>query len=87
MGKHVTILGLGPSLSQYADVCKRLGGRRAFSDEVWGINALGDIFMCDRIFHMDDVRVQEQRAKAAPQSNIARMVEWLKTTTTPVVTS
>ncbi len=84
---HIAILGLGPSVKQYLEITKRYGGRKAFCDETWGINALGDVFACDRIFHMDDVRIQEIRAKAKPDSNIARMVEWLKTTKTPVVTS
>jgi hypothetical protein len=85
--KHVVILGLGPSVSAYLDVIKRLGGRRSFCDEVWGINALGDVLRCDKIFHMDDVRIQEVRAEANPESNIAAMLRWLKTTDTPVITS
>lgn len=84
---HIAILGLGPSVRQYLELTKRLGGRKAFCDETWGINALGDVFICDRIFHMDDVVVQQIRADAAPQSNIAHMLKWLKTTKTPVVTS
>jgi hypothetical protein len=85
--KHVVILGLGPSLEQYVDLVKRLGGRKAFADEVWAINALGDVVRCDRIFHMDDVRIQEIRAEAAPQSNIARMLDWLKEHPGPIYTS
>jgi hypothetical protein len=54
---------------------------------VWGINALGDVFACDRTFHMDDVRVQEIRAAAKPESNIARMLDWLKVNPGPIVTS
>jgi len=84
---HVVILGLGPSAEQYVDLCKRLGGRRRFADQVWAINALGDVVQCDLVFHMDDVRVQELRAQAAPQSNIAAMVDWLKTSPVPVITS
>lgn len=84
---HVAILGLGPSVRQYAEITKRLGGRHAFCDETWCINALGDVFACDRIFHMDDVRIQAIRAEAKPQSNIARMLDWLRTTKTPVITS
>lgn len=76
--EHVVILGLGPSVTTYVETVKRLGSRRAFSDEVWGINAIGDVIACDRIFHMDDIKVQEARAAAAPQSNIAHMVAWLK---------
>jgi SAM-dependent methyltransferase len=84
---HVAILGLGPSVRQFLELTKRFGGRRAFCDEVWGINALGDVFACDRVFHMDDVRVQDIRAAAKPDSNIAQMLKWLKTTKLPVVTS
>jgi SAM-dependent methyltransferase len=84
---HVSIVGLGPSSAQYVDICKRLGGRHRYCDETWGINALGDVIACDRIFHMDDVRVQEVRAEAAPESNIAAMLEWLKTHPGPIVTS
>lgn len=86
-GKHIAILGLGPSLDQYLELTKRAGGRHRFCDETWAINALGDVFACDLIFHMDDVRIQEIRAKAAPESNIAAMVQWLKTSPVPVVTS
>jgi hypothetical protein len=85
--EHVAILGLGPSLSAYVELAKRLGGRRGYSDAVWGINALGDLIACDLIFHMDDMRVQEARAAANPQSNIAEMVRWLKTSAVPVMTS
>lgn len=84
---HIAILGLGPSVRQYLEITKRWGGRRAYCDEVWGINALGDVFACDLIFHMDDVRIQQIRAAAKPDSNIARMLDWLKTTSTPVITS
>lgn len=86
-GKHVAILGLGPSVDQYLDITKRQGGRSKFCDEVWAINALGNVFDCDLVFHMDDVRIQEIRAAAAPASNIAAMLKWLKTSKVPVVTS
>ncbi len=86
-GKHVAILGLGPSVDQYLDLVKRQGGRSKFCDEVWAINALGNVFDCDLVFHMDDVRIQEIRAAAAPASNIAAMLKWIKTSKMPVVTS
>lgn len=85
--KHIAIIGLGPSCEQYLDIVKRQGGRSKFCDEVWTINALGDVFACDLVFHMDDVRIQEIRAKAAPASNIAAMLAWIKTSPVPVVTS
>ena len=85
--RHVAIVGLGPSMDQYTSICKRLGGRSQYCDETWGINSLGNVIECDRIFHMDDVRIQEIRAEAQPESNIAAMLRWLKTTEIPVVTS
>lgn len=84
---HVAIVALGPSVSQYLDLTKRLGNRRALADQTWAINSLGDVFQCDLVFHMDDVRVQEIRAEAQPQGNIAAMVRWLKTHDGPVMTS
>lgn len=85
--KHIAILGLGPSLDQYTDQVKRAGGRSNFCDETWAINALGDLFACDLVFHMDDIRVQMIRAEAKPASNIAAMTRWLKHSPVPVVTS
>lgn len=87
MPKHVAILGLGPSLTQYLEITKRLGGRSRFCDEVWSINALGDVFASDVVFHMDDVRIQEIRAAALPESNIASLLHWLKRHPGPVITS
>ena len=86
-GRHIAICGLGPSVDQYLDTCKRMGGRHAFCDETWAINALGDVLQCDLVFHMDDVRIQEIRSAARPASNIAAMLPWLKTCKVPVVTS
>jgi SAM-dependent methyltransferase len=85
--EHVAILGVGPSLTAYLEIAKRLGGRRAYCDETWGINAVGGVISCDRVFHMDDLKVQEARSQAAPQGNIARMVDWLRTHPGPVYTS
>lgn len=85
--KHVAILGLGPSLNQYVYVARQVGGRSKFCDEVWSINALGDVVQCDRIFHMDDVRIQEIRAAARPQSNIAAMLQWMRKHPGPIYTS
>ena len=83
---HISILGLGPSLDDYTLHVKALGGRSAYCDEVWAVNALGDVMQCDKIFHMDDVRVQEARAEAAPKSNIANMVKWLRKHPGPIYT-
>lgn len=85
--QHVAILGLGPSVETFLQVAKRMGGRSAYCDEVWSINAVADVIGSDRVFHMDDVRIQEIRAAAAPGSNIAAMLRWLKRHPGPVITS
>ena len=85
--KHVAILALGPSVRYYLEHAKRSGGGHKLYDEVWTINALGDVFVADRIFHMDDIRIQEIRAKAKPEGNIASMVKWLKGHPGPIYTS
>lgn len=85
--EHVVILGLGPSLHTYLDQAKGVGARGKVADEVWAINALGDVLQCDRVFHMDDVRIQEIRAAALPDSNIAHMLTWLKKHPGPIYTS
>lgn len=87
MTRHVAILGLGPSVGSYLSMARGLGGRCKLADEVWAINALGDVFGCDRIFHMDDVRIQEIRAAAQPESNIAAMLGWMKRHPGPIYTS
>lgn len=83
----IAILGLGLSLRTFVNAAKGLGGRAKVADEIWTINALGDLFQCDRVFHMDDVRIQEIRAKADPDGNIAAMLAWLKSHPGPVYTS
>jgi hypothetical protein len=85
--EHVCIIGLGPSASTYLDLVKRFGDRRAYADEVWAINGMGSVLSCDRVFHMDDLQVQEGRARLNPTGNIAAMVNWLKRHPGPVYTS
>lgn len=85
--EHVAIVALGPTCERYVDLVKRLGGRHKLADQTWVINALGDVLAHDLVFHMDDVRIQEVRAAAHPDSNIAAMLAWLKTHPGPVMTS
>lgn len=85
--RHVAIVGMGPSAEQFMDYSKRMGGRSALCDEVWVINGLGDVLACDLVFHMDDVRIQEIRSEAAPDSNIANMLKWMRKHRGPIMTS
>lgn len=84
---HVAIVALGPSSTEYFEVVKNFGGRNGLADEVWAINAMGNCIACDRIFHMDDVLVQEARAKLDPSGNIAKMLDWLRVHPGPIYTS
>lgn len=84
---HIAIVGLGPSCATFFELTRRLGGVSAYCDEVWGLNAMGDVLKCHRIFHMDDLKIQEARAALNPDGNIAAMVRWLKTHPGPIYTS
>lgn len=84
---HVAILAHGPSLLQYIFLAKGMGARARLADEVWAINAVADVLCCDRVFHMDDVAVQEIRAAERPDGNIAAMLPWLRKHPGPVYTS
>lgn len=83
---RVAIVALGGTKSQYLEAVANAGGRKAVYDETWCINALGDCLACDRVFHMDDVGVQERRAEAG-NTPIANMVAWLRTHPGPIYTS
>ncbi len=83
----VAIIGLGPSMHDYVAVAKGNGARNKVADEIWSINALADVIKCDRVFHMDDVRIQEARAAKDPDGNIAAMLPWLKQHPGPIYTS
>lgn len=85
--KSVAIVGLGPSKHEYASAVCGVGDRRKLFDQVWVINAGGCCYDHDLLFHMDDVRIQEIRAAARPDGNIAAMLGWLKHHHRPVMTS
>lgn len=71
----VAIIGMGRSRDEY--IKDRLLNGVEY-DEIWGINAIGDLYKCDKIFMLDDVRylVGKQPAR----------YNFLKDTTTEVIT-
>lgn len=85
--RRVAIVGLGPTIDAWTLAARVAGGRHAVADEVWAINAAGAVIQCDRIYHMDETVIQQIRAAARPQSNIANMLAWLKTHPGPIYTS
>ena len=83
---HVAIVAMGPSADAYARHCAMAGSRLSNVDETWTLNAFGSIFHADRIFHMDDVRIQEIRARGG-NVQIANMLKWMKIHPGPIYTS
>lgn len=82
----IAIVALGASYTQYTDAVRLAGGRHALYDETWVINSLGGVLAHDRVFHMDDVAVQERRAEAG-NGYVARMLDWMRTHPGPIYTS
>lgn len=74
---HVAILAMGPSADAYARHAAMAGGRYSEFDETWTCNAFGSIFHADRLFHMDDVRIQQIRAEGG-NIQVANMLKWMK---------
>jgi hypothetical protein len=82
----IAIVALGLSADRYFRVAEISGNTSFLFDEVWTVNGFGHVFACDRVFHMDDVRVQAIRAKAG-NAKIGHLLEWLRRTKIPVYTS
>jgi len=74
----VSIVAMGRSAREYLHSCTGLGDRTLMSDETWAINAMGGVIQHDLLFHMDDCKVQEARAKQRTESNVSGMTRWLK---------
>src|SRR3990167_9090526 len=83
---RVAIVALGPSGLQWPRLAEGLGNWRCQFDEVWGINGFTNVFQCTRGFAMDDVRVQEARAKAG-NIKIKNLLEAYKNHPGPIYTS
>src|SRR3972149_2688144 len=61
--KRVALVGLGISAYDYIQHCDRNGDRRNLFDETWTVNTFCGLIEAERIFHMDDFRVQQLRAE------------------------
>jgi hypothetical protein len=83
---RVAILGMGPSAETYARHASGAGDVRKVFDEVWTVNAFGSVFKADRIFHMDDIRIQQIRAEAGNEQ-IANLLHFLQRAEGPIYTS
>jgi hypothetical protein len=85
--KRVAIVGCGPSAVNYMPMADAYGDRSKRYNEVWTINSMASVLACDRVFHMDDLKVQEIRAAADPEGKLGPMLEFLKRTNLPIYTS
>lgn len=83
---RVAIVALGPSYLEYIRLAEGIGNRDNLFDEVWAINGFGYVIQCDRVFHMDDVRIQQIRAEGG-NKKIASMLDWMKAHPGPIYTS
>lgn len=83
---RIAIVAMGLSAHAYLRVAERSGNRTKMFDEVWVVNGFGHVFQYDRMFHMDDIRLQAMRGKNG-NMKIGRLVEWLRTAKGPIYTS
>ena len=75
--KSVAIIAMGTSSRSWPARAAQHGGRWGVADETWVINNLGGVLAHDRVFHMDDLAIQEARAEAKESSAIAGMLRWM----------
>ena len=85
--ERVALVALGPSSLGYMLMAEQLGDKRRLYDQVWVVNSYASVLKADLIFHMDDMRIQEIRAKADPDGKVAGMLKSFKTLDTPIMTS
>lgn len=85
--ERVALVALGPSSLGYLMMAEQVGDKRRRYDEVWVVNTYASVLKSDLIFHMDDMRIQEIRAKADPDGKVAGMLKDFKTNDTPIMTS
>ena len=83
--KKVAIVALGPSSQHYIQMVDAAGDRKKLFDETWTFNTYASLIESDRIFHMDDFKVQE--ARAVKNERVAGMLEALKRYKNPIYTS
>jgi hypothetical protein len=74
---RVAIVALGPSSYGWLRTAEGIGDWRLLYDEVWAINGFVSVIQCTRGFAMDDLRIQEARAKAG-NAKIGNLLEAYK---------
>lgn len=83
--ESVAIVAMGRSRWDFInDTIQSWGKPQA--DEIWAINAMGGLLQWDRLFHMDDVKVQEARVRNG-NTKLQAMLDWMKRANRPIYTS
>lgn len=75
--KSVAIVAMGRSAASYMQLATMFGDRRLIADETWAINSMGGVLDHDLLFAMDDLRIQEERAREKPNGSVAGSLRWL----------
>ena len=84
-GKSVSIVAMGVSQVDYTTACASGFGVPP-TDEVWAINAMGNVIHHDRMFMIDDIPACLGRLEAEGQ-NVAGIDAWLRKHPGPIYTS
>lgn len=82
---RVAIVALGPSSLNYVQFVDRIGDRKKVFDETWTLNSYCSVIQSDRLFHMDDIRVQIARAEK--NERVRNMLEAMRGYKGPIITS
>lgn len=82
----IAIVAMGASAHEYLRTAEMSGNTKNLFDETWVVNGFGHVFQHDRLFAMDDIRLQYLRGKAG-NHKIGRLVESLRHHPGPVYTS
>jgi len=85
--KSVSIVAMGASSRTYLALAAERGARGKYTDEVWVINAQGGVLQHDRVFAMDDLRIQKGRAEKRPETMVGGMMSWMEAHPGPIYTS
>lgn len=83
--ESVAILAMGRSRQAFIDHTINKWGEKV-ADELWAINAMGGLVQWDRLFHMDDVKIQEARVENG-YSKLQAMLDWMKKADKPIYSS
>ena len=83
----VAIVAMGESSTTYVKLASQAGDRHRIAEETWVVNSMGGVIQHDRVFQMDDLRLQERRALSMPESSVSGTMDWLRDHPGPIYTS